>query len=317
MNESNTSNHLVSECPVIDESARIKSFAFFVLSLIVIFLVSIVTSTLNGLVLVGIYRTPSLHAPSCLLLFGLALSDFAVGTLAMPCCVVPFAVYAIRDDNLLKLWCWYRRIPNYIIPWLSGTSVITMTLVSIDRTVALHFHLRYATIVTNKRVTFFLASVWITTSLLSLIQLWATDWLLWLSIVILVICFIISCVNNAKILKTVRRHAREIQGQMQALGNQNATSSQRWKTTKNMLWVFGLFLVCYAPFVITAIVMDIGNSPSFALFCYFASLGLVLLNSLLNPILYCVKMSQIRRAVVAQLPQKVRHLLRITDQQHE
>lgn len=321
MNSSNTSivlKYLVaSECPVIEESSRIKSFTFFILSLVVISLTSIVTATLNGLVLAGIYRTPYLHTPSFFLLFGLALSDFAIGALAMPSCVVPFVVYTIKDENLLKLWCWYRRIPNFILPWLSGVSVITLTLISIDRMIALHFHLRYPTIATNERATFLLILVWIMTSLLALIQFWATNWLLWLSITILVMCFIISCVNNAKILKIVRRHQREIQGQIQPDVNQNnhqTNMSQRRKNTKNMLWVYGLFLMCYAPFVVTVIITNIGSSPPFVLFCYLASLGLVLLNSLFNPILYCVKMSQVRRALVAQLPETMRHLLRLSDQ---
>lgn len=321
MNANNNSivlHHIVaSDCPVIEESSRIKSFTFFVLSVLVIAMVSVVTATLNGLVLAGIYRTSSLHTPSFFLLFGLAVSDFAVGSLAMPCCIVPFVVYTIRDDDLLKLWCWYRRMPNFIIPWFSGVSVITLTLISIERVIALHFHLRYSTIVNNSRVTCLLVAVWVVTSLLALIQFWATSWLLWICSTVLAISFMISCINNAKILKIVRRHQHEIQGQLQASSNPNGpqmNTSQRWKNTKSMLWVYGLFLLCYAPFIITAAIMNTGSRPPFALFCYVASLGLVLLNSLFNPILYCVKMSQVRRAVVAQLPDRIRQLLRLSHQ---
>ncbi|XP_031554658.1 melanocyte-stimulating hormone receptor-like [Actinia tenebrosa] len=321
MNGSKTSGilkHLVaSECPLIEESSRIKSFSFFILSVIVITLASIITATLNGLVLVGIYRTPSLHTPSFFLLFGLALSDFAIGALAMPSTVVPFVVYTIEDETLLKMWCWYRRIPNFILPWLSGVSVITLTLVSVDRMIALHLNLRYPTIVTNKRVAIIIAIVWIMTSLIALIQIWATNWLLWLSIAVLAICFIISCVNNAKILKIVRRHQREIcQVRAPYNGNnqQNNMTSQRWKNTKNMLWIYGLFLVCYAPFMVTAVIINVGSSPPLAFFCFIASMGLVLLNSLFNPILYCAKMSQIRRALAMQLPERIRHWFRLTVQ---
>ena len=59
----------------------------------------------NGLVLIGtIWKTPSLHSPSNVLLFGLALSDSVVGLIVQPLYVTCLIVEIVMKKYLDAVW---------------------------------------------------------------------------------------------------------------------------------------------------------------------------------------------------------------------
>ena len=101
----------------------------------------------NGLVLGTIWKTPSLHSPSHLLLFGLALSDFGVGFIVQPLYVTCLVVEIITQKYLLDVWTAYRVTQAVFV----SATVLTLTAVSIDRFLALYLHLRYSAVVTARR----------------------------------------------------------------------------------------------------------------------------------------------------------------------
>ena len=75
------------------------------------------------------------------------------------------------------------------------------------------------------------------------------------------------------------------------------------KAVYSALWVQGTLVVCYLPFVIVgALASQRGISLSVYLAWQFTG-ALVLLNSSLNPLLYCWKMREVRKAVKETLKQ--------------
>ena len=74
------------------------------------------------------------------------------------------------------------------------------------------------------------------------------------------------------------------------------------KTVSSALWIFITLLACYLPFdVVTPIVAITGlDNPALNLALY-VTLSLRLLNSSLNPFLYCWKIKEVRQALKATI----------------
>ena len=89
----------------------------------------------NGLVLNGVWKTPSLRSPSNLLLCGLASTDLSVGLIAQPISITEGIVGLYSRCENLKLIL--DKADATIGLFLAGTSLFTMTGISIDRLIAI------------------------------------------------------------------------------------------------------------------------------------------------------------------------------------
>ena len=96
----------------------------------------------NALVLAAIIRTPSIRSTSMIMLCSLAVSDLLVGLIAQP---IFIALKVTKDRSVYHVW-------SMIGPALCGASLLTITAITVDRFLALHYHMRYTTLVTKSRV---------------------------------------------------------------------------------------------------------------------------------------------------------------------
>ncbi|KAM4557859.1 trace amine-associated receptor 13c-like [Odontesthes bonariensis] len=114
--------------------------------------ISVLTVTLNLLVIISISHFKQLHTPTNLLLLSLAFSDFFVGFL------IVFQIFLIDG-------CWYLSdlmcVVYYIVDSVvTCTSIETMMLISLDRYVAICYPLHYPAKVTLKRVQICVSVSW-------------------------------------------------------------------------------------------------------------------------------------------------------------
>ena len=75
------------------------------------------------------------------------------------------------------------------------------------------------------------------------------------------------------------------------------------KAVYSALWVQGTFVVCYLPITIAVALMPQRGIPISAYRAWHFTATLVYLNSSLNPLLYCWKISEVREAVKETLRQ--------------
>ena len=253
---------------------------------------------LNIITMYAIRRTSSLPKTLKTLLLSLAFSDVGVGLFVQP-------LYTFSLVKWLKLdrpSCNTYHVWNISSNLFSAASFLGVVAVSIDRVLAVHLHLRYQELVTQKRAVTVVISIWVFSAFISLLVLWsssATQNLVLL--VIAAIGFIVSFVVCTRIYLTVRRHKKQIQSmQIQEIvqAGEKANFTALIKSTVGLFYVYLVFLISYLPFFICiAVVRIYGSSIAFRKVFIF-SWTLIFLNSSLNPVIYCWKMRHIRRAII-------------------
>jgi len=186
------------------------------------------------------------------------------------------------------------------------TSCFTVVAISVDRFLAVHLHLRYQELVTPERVVVVVISIWVLSAFLSSMWWWIIfDTTLRVYIIIGGHCFICGAPLYFRIYLAVRRHSNQIQvlQVQQELQNSEMTNvARRRKSAVTTFYVYFVFLVCYLPIYCLVIVDMFSASRSrFQGGSYLYLQTLMLLNSSLNPVIYCWKMRHIRRTILETL----------------
>ena len=246
----------------------------------------------NALVLAAIIRTPSIRSTlHMIMLCSLAVADFLVGLIAQP---INIAEQLTED-----------RIVNYLVgltgPFLCVVSLMTITAITVDRFLALHYHMRYTTIVTESRVKYTLILIWLINFLLSGFIFWFRRVHKFVVAIVSIICLLICMASYVRIYCFIRRHQLQIKAQQQAVqrsdaqgGNLNVERLKR--SAMNTFVFFIVLIICYFPMyvLLTLLGLSIKDSQHEWQFAITA----VFMNSSINPFLYCWRLRELRTAVV-------------------
>ena len=254
---------------------------------------AIASSVGNFVILSALYRVSSIYPPTKLFFRCLAATDLCVGLIVQPLYTTSIMSYAMEMNENVSYYTGKICATSSTI--LCGVSLLTTTVISVDRLLALLLGLRYRTFVTLRRARFVITCIWIMMATIAMIGLWKADVFNKVTSVMTVLSLITSMSSYAKIYLTLRKHQTQIQkdsthGQPYVVGFAVNIARYR-KTVSSILWVQLALLACYAPYGIVA-GMKINT-----LACYLVSSALVHLNSTLNPILYCWKIREVRKAV--------------------
>ena len=255
---------------------------------------------LNIVTIHAIRKTSSLPKQLKTLLLSLSVSDIGVGLLGEPF-YISFLVRWLQKD-----------IPDCIayngffivIRLFSLASYLTVVVISLDRFLAIHLHLRYHELVTYQRVVAVVVAVWVFSLLISLTTFWLTTEITSVALCSIgTACVIVTTTIYWRIYLALRRHRNQMKNiQLQGIremsqnGNTANFASIR-KSAVGVFYVYLVFLVCYLPHFLLLLI----HLPSFAAMKHtleLYSMTLIFLNSSLNPVVYCWKMKQIRRAII-------------------
>lgn len=249
----------------------------------------------NSIVILALLKTTSLHPPSKVFLGSLALTDLFVGVVSQPFYVM---ILLLRGKI-----CLYIQIIAVISANLfGGASLLTVTAISVDRLLALKMMLRYKQVVTSRRTRFTVAIFWLVSVIISIMLVVKFFIILHIICTVLLLCTVTSTFCYARIYNILRHHQNQIQViHVQAAPLSEGSSSliviSRYKkTVSSALWVQGVFLACYSPYLFAIIFILTGKSISSFRFFWELAVSLVLLNSSLNPFIFCWKIDGVRKA---------------------
>ena len=244
----------------------------------------------NALVLVAILRTPSIRSPSVILLCNLAVSDLLVGLVVEPAYIAEQIVRTVT-------------VPQKAVKTMGfagcSVSLWTITAITVDRFLALHYHLQYPNLMTTSRAIYTIITIWCIITLFSFSILWSLSVYYFFATFCITICLLVCLVCFIKIYRIVRRHQLQIQVQQQAVENSIDTHEQQIRqsnrSAKNIFIYFLAMILCYSPFSIVVIISGFTGVDLKVILTF--SFTVVLMNSSINPFLYCWRMTELRSAV--------------------
>ena len=196
----------------------------------------------NALLLVAIMRTPSIRSPSVIFLCSLAVSDLLVGLVVQPAYI---AEQIVRTVPALQKAVGAMGFVG------CSVSLCTMTAITVDRFLALHYHLQYPNLMTTSRAIYTIITIWCIITLFSFSILWSLRIYNVLAAFCITICLLVCLVCFIKIYRIVRRHQLQIHVQQQAVENSIDTNNhhirQSTKSAKSIFIYFLVMILCYTP----------------------------------------------------------------------
>ena len=250
-------------------------------------LVSIVS---NALVLAAIIRTPSIRSTQMIMLCSLAVSDILVGFIVQP---IYCTLLLTHDFDLYHA----SAVFGYS---LCGVSFLTITAITVDRFLALHYHMSYASLVTERRVKYTLTIIWLFSLLIAGFHF--LDFRLQNSLVsiVTIICLIMCTFCYIRIYRIVRRHQFQIQVQQQVAQSSDARKNLNFvrlrRSALNTFVFYIALILCYIP-IFLSLALTALSIKDWETEWEFANTA-VFLNSSINPFLYCWRLHELRKEVL-------------------
>lgn len=284
------------------EELVIKAYPSYIASIVINLMSCVPTVIINLLVILAIYRTPAIQTTSNILLCSLALTDLAVGLLVQPIYVMSRIAEVLKSFHL---FCPTWLISRILASWMANVSLLTLTLVAIDRVLAMHLGIRYRTVIKASRITAVAAALWVIAGFLSCIRLFTYEVRIFLGIsaAIYILCLLVLCFSYWKTFNALRNHRHKIGDTFQMpRGSSRNLNMKRYKRSfYTMLCVVGLVLLCYLPYICLALPVVFTGRNEAERAAWTIVDTFLFLNSLLNPILYCWRMRDVRRSLLAVL----------------
>ena len=266
-------------------------------------ILAITASVGNALILVALRKDSSLHPPSKLMFRCLTVTDLCVGLLSQPLYVIQ--LLSITHERV-KLCYTMVSINEITISVFCGVSLFTLTAISVDRLVALRLGLRYTQVwqvITLRRTRGIVIVIWILNiSIFCLRRFWKYVLISRVISVLIYSSLAISAFSYLNIYVTLRRHRIELQdvaqqGKLSRRGMSPLNIKQYRKTVSMGLCVQLVLVACYLPYGVAAAMTTAKASSPLQNLAVRLAITLTLLNSSLNPILYCWRIRGVRKAL--------------------
>ena len=284
---------------MIDNAERRKSLFATNIAVIVLNSVFALTATFQNMpVIYAILRTPTLHNPPNILLCSLASTDLFVGCIIQPLYIAHTATL-LDDSKPFSCSMWMAK--ESLLLLFMYVSISTLVLISTERWLALHYHLRYHQIVTVRRTLIAIALTWFFSTVSIIAWPSGLDIFIFtlIGITVIAIAAVILVFMYVKIFFILRHHRALIENQAK-LHPPSMNLRKHRKSSATMLYVVVLFFIFYAPTFYAMIhYLDSttkGSSVEQTILWEVAK-TVALINASANPLMYYWKMREIRRAV--------------------
>ena len=281
--------------------------SFFLGFCVLNFVFSLVATLGNLLAIRALMKTSTIPATVKKMFLSLAFSDLAVGLLPQLMTAIMSAVMlkmaSSGDDFAFFCPTVFLIVHLYFLYLLAASSFLNVIIIAFDRILAVSLHLRYEELVTPRRVTIVLVSLWLTSCIFPFLVIFLPKGIEMIPGVISVIGYVLTTVAYIRLYKVVRYHQNQIYSQNQLQNAQTREAHRQRKSAYNSLFVSVVFLACYFPFLPCTILYVTNSSEISFLVAHFASMLLIYLNSSLNPFVYCWRFPEIRQSVKSTVKQ--------------
>ncbi|XP_078378016.1 histamine H2 receptor-like [Oculina patagonica] len=283
-----------------EEDARIVPLKVNVTITIVINSITCsLTVLLNVLVIMAVKRRPRLQSNTNILLACLAATDVLTGLTVQP----SFILWKIFELLRMDHFRWFK-IHNSCFRVLTVCSCLHLMLLTCERLIAIKFTMRYPDITTKRNIKVAVIAVWLY-SISCVVFKPVINIAIILNFLFgfaLISCILFIAVAYIILYRETIRHRKKIITQ-QLPQEEVKRFTRESKALKTTVFVVGAVGLCFLPMALTvlsyAFELNLGLSNSFAA-PWIRTFGM--LNSLLNPLIYCWRQKEMRRFLFRTLP---------------
>ena len=253
-----------------------------------------VTTVLNALIMVAVKTKNQVRTKSNIALACLSSTDAVMGVIGLPL----FSSWLIVElqGNTFGMHCELIGFTRTSLRLLTIASLLHLAIVNVERYIAIKHSLRYEIIVTEARLIGVSALLWTITLLLTFLP--GNNYVQYdIGLTSLCIASIFSC--QVVLYYETRRHEKKIALQQVSVEAREKFLREK-KALKQTTTVIFFLIICYLPIIISRVFIStfaVLNSVNSVYFVHFTGVFFVISNSLLNPIIHCVRMKKFRLAL--------------------
>ena len=253
-----------------------------------------VTTVLNALIMVAVKTKNQVRTKSNIALACLSSTDAVMGVIGLPL----FSAWLIVElqGNTFGMHCELIGFTRTSLRLLTIASLLHLAIVNVERYIAIKHSLRYEIIVTEARLNGVSALLWTITLLLTFLT--GNNYVQYdIGLTSLCIASIFSC--QVVLYYETRRHEKKIALQQVSVEAREKFLREK-KALKQTTTVIFFLIICYLPIIISRVFIStfaVLNSVNSVYFVHFTGVFFVISNSLLNPIIHCVRMKKFRLAL--------------------
>ncbi|CAH3165575.1 unnamed protein product, partial [Porites lobata] len=263
------------------------------------------TVLLNVLVIIAVRKRPSLQSNTNILLSCLAVTDLLTGLLAQPSFVIWKAFYVLKNARDITAVDEVKEIHNYFVRVLNISSSLHLILLTCERLLAIKYTNHYSYIVRKRNFKVSVLAIWsfsFMTGVLDIMKL-LNFFTMYFSVIFIVIAYI------TLYRETLRHRKRIIKQQLPQTEIERFVKEN--KALKTTVLVVGTIIFCFLPKsiyqLLTTVFRKRNQVPLFSSDKQMEILVIMvrtlsMLNSFVNPLIYCMRQKEMRKFVFSLRP---------------
>ncbi len=254
----------------------------------------------NITVILAYLRNTALQSLPNMLLITLAFTDLFVGLVAQPL----FMAILVREVLGAKPLCWLALLSSVTLKFCGGASLMTLSLIiSVERYFAICHPFKHRFWITKMKVKRAVFILWLFLLALSVSLLFGYSYQIYFLVLTLLTFIAIAVTSFAccgimiKLKVRRKRHVsvEDIECRIRSHSSASTTSNEiekrDFKIAITMFYIIGAIVICYLPMFAAIIYAQVVGSRDKLYLKYFypIAMTLIFLNSLLNPVIYCLR----------------------------
>ncbi|KAJ7353852.1 hypothetical protein OS493_032127 [Desmophyllum pertusum] len=285
------SNHSTT---VEGEMRNIPREVSYVIAIIINTIACPFTVLLNALVIMAVKRRPRLQTNSNIFLACLATTDVLTGLVAQPLFITWKCFYLLHMETRVL-----DASQNLSMRAFAVCSYLHLMLVTCERLIAIKFTVHYEYIVTKQNMKLSVMAIWAFTLILTAVGL-MTETVITaarlFAAVTVTLCVLFIAISYVILYRETRRHEEKIKVQ-QLPQEEVERIVKESKALRTSVLITSAVTLSFLPAGLTVLVVSIFKIPDVMYVVAPFVRTFVMLNSLLNPLIYCLRQREMRKFV--------------------
>lgn len=267
-----------------------EAFAVLVFITVASIITCPLTTILNVLIIICVKTKSILRIQSNITLACLATTDAVMGAIGQPA-FISWLIARGQGDYAL----WQTLLCQFIFKLLTLSSLFHMVMINLERYIAIKHTLQYTTIVTEVRLIYLSVFLWIMALVLTLLISFFS--ITRIISVITALAIIVFC--QVVLYREARQHEKEIANQQVSVEVKQKKLKEK-KALKTTTTILFFLMLSYLPLLFAGLLInnDVVKSVNLRDILTFTIILTITANSLVNPIIYCVRVRQFRVAFI-------------------